>query len=152
MAVGQDLNFNVPRLGHKLFDENPVIAKAVGRLVLGRLKSLADLVLCPSDPHALAAAASAGLDHHRIADFASDFDRLVRVRNQAHVARHGADARLLGQLLGRNLVAHRLDCADGRPDKGNPCGLQSLGEFWVFRQGNHNPDAPPLRRSGARHP
>jgi hypothetical protein len=74
------------------------------------------------------------LDHHRIADLARDLHRLVGILDQAHVARHGADTRLLRDLLGGDLVAHRLDRGRGRADEGHARGLKRLGEFPVLGQ------------------
>jgi hypothetical protein len=68
VLVGQHLDLDVARLGHELLDEDAVVAETGGRLVLRRLEALGGLLVVPGDPHALAAAARAGLDHHRIAD------------------------------------------------------------------------------------
>ena len=134
MLVSQNLNFDVARLGDELFDKDTVIAKAVGRLVFRGLEPFARFCVIPRDPHAFAAATSGGLDHHWISDLVRDFDRLVRVLDQAHVTRHGANASLLGDFLGCDFVTHRLDRADRWPDKGNALFFQRFGEFGVFRQ------------------
>ena len=63
------------------------------------------------DPHALAAAAGGGLDHHRIADLVGDLHRVLVVLDDAEIARHGRDVGLGGRLLGFDLVAHRGDRA-----------------------------------------
>ena len=76
------------RLGDEFLDENPVIAEEAGRLVLGALKALARLFIVPGNPHALAAAARRGLDHHRIADFIGNLHRLFGVLDQPHIAGH----------------------------------------------------------------
>ena len=59
---------------------------------------------------------------------------LVRIRDQAHGAGHGRDARLGRDLLRRDLVAHRLDRRHGRADEGDTFGLQRPGEGRVFRK------------------
>ena len=63
------------------------------------------------DPHALAAAAGGGLDHHGIADLVGDLHRVLFVLDDAEMPRHGRDLGLGGGLLGFDLVAHRGDGA-----------------------------------------
>ncbi len=134
MRIAQDLDFNVPRLGDKFLDEDAIIAKAAGRFVLGALEPLARFIVVPGDPHPLAAAPGAGLDHHRVANLIGDFHRFLGVFDQPHVAGHGADIGFLCDLLGGNLVAHRFDGPHRRADKGDALGLKRLREFRVFRQ------------------
>ena len=69
------------------------------------------------DPHALAAAAGGGLDHHGIADGVGDLHRMLFVGDHAEEARHGRDVGLGGGLLGFDLVAHRGDGAGVRSDE-----------------------------------
>ena len=68
MAVAKHLNFDVTRLGHELLDKDTIVAKGIGRFVLGALEAFTRACIIPSNPHALAATACTGLDHHRIAD------------------------------------------------------------------------------------
>ena len=63
------------------------------------------------DPHALAAAAGGGLDHHGIADLVGDLHRVLFVLDDAEMPRHGRNLGLGGGLLGFDLVAHRGDGA-----------------------------------------
>ena len=134
VAVGQNLNFNMARLGDEFFNENPVIAKAGSRFILGRLKALARLIIIPRNAHTFAAATGAGFNHYRIANLTRDFHRLVGIRDQAHIAWNGADPRFLRQFLRGDLVAHRLDRASGRPDEGNAFFRQGFGKFHVLGQ------------------
>ena len=76
------------------------------------------------DAHALAAAAGGGLDHHGIADLFGDLHRLLRILDDAEVARHGRDFGLCGRLLGFDLVAHRGDRVRIRPDEDDAGLLQ----------------------------
>ena len=122
------------RLGYEFLNENPVITKGIRRLILGRLEPFARFLVIPRDPHALAAAPGAGLDHHRIADLVRDFHRLVGILDQPHIAGHRRHIRVLSDFLRGDLVPHRLNRAFGRADKGHALGLQRLGEFGVFRQ------------------
>lgn len=110
MRVAEHLNFDVARLRDELLDENPIIAKAVRGLVLGRLKAFARLGVVPRDPHPLPPPRR-GNDHHRIADLVRDFHGLFGVLDQTHVTGHGRHVRVLRNLFRRDLVAHRLDRA-----------------------------------------
>ncbi len=65
---------------------------------------------------------------------AGNLDRLVGVRDQAHMAGHGGHAGFRRQLLRGDLVAHRLDRADRRADKGHAHFFQCLGKSGIFRQ------------------
>ena len=132
VLVGQHLNLDVTRLRDELLDEDAVVAEAGRRLVLRGLEALGHLALIPGDPHALAAAAGTGLDHDRIADLAGNPHRLVRIGDQAHVARHGGDTGRHRQLLGGDLVAHRLNRGGRRADEHHARRLKCCGEVHVF--------------------
>ena len=76
---------------------------------LARSKPSRSSALVPGDAHALAAAAGRSLDHHGIADLGSDLLGMVGVLDDAEKARNGADPGGIGEFLGFDLVAHRLD-------------------------------------------
>ena len=122
------------RLGDEFLDEDAVIPEGGFRLVLRGLKAFAGLKVVPRDAHTLAAAAGAGLDHHGIADLVGDLHRLLRVRDQAHVARHGRNTCFGCDLFRGDLVAHRLDRARGRADEGHAQLVQRFGELHVLGQ------------------
>ena len=134
VLVAEHLDLDMARLRHELLDEDAVVAERAFRLVLRGLEALARLRVVPGDAHALAAAAGRRLDHDRIADFAGDLHRLVRIRDQAHMAGHGGYPGLGGELLRGDLVAHRLDRVDRRADEGDARRLQRFGEGGVLRQ------------------
>ena len=134
MGIAEDLNFDVARLRDKLLDEDPVIAKGIGRLVLRALEALARLLIIPCDAHTLAATARRGLEHHGVADLVGDFHRLVRIRNQAHIAGNGAHACFLGDLFRGDLVAHLFDRAHRGAYECHARSAQCFGEFGVLRE------------------
>src|SRR3546814_20162591 len=57
MLVAQYLDFDMARAFDELLDEHAVVAEAVEAFALGRLESLADILLVIGQAHALAAAA-----------------------------------------------------------------------------------------------
>ena len=134
MAVGQHLNFNMAWLGHKFFNENPIITKTGRRFVFRTEKALSRLHIIPRDPHALATAARTGFDHDRITNLPRYPHGLCLICDQAHIARHGGNTRFRRQFLRGNLVPHCLNRASGRANKGHAFGGQRRSKFRIFRQ------------------
>ena len=123
MLVAEDLDFDVARLLDEFFDEDAVVAEAVGGFVLGGLEPLARFNVVIGDAHALAAAARGRLDHHGIADLVRDFDGFFGVLDQAHVAGNAGHARLGRQFLGGDLIPHRGDGVRVRADESDAFGF-----------------------------
>src|SRR3546814_10923002 len=69
VLVAEDLDLDMARIEDEFLDEHPVVAEAVQPLALDALEALADVLLVIGEAHALAAAAGAGLHHHRTAAF-----------------------------------------------------------------------------------
>ena len=65
--------------------------KRVQPLALGRLEAFAHVRLVIGEPHALAAAAGAGLHHHRIADLGRDPHRVLGIVDLADEAGDDVD-------------------------------------------------------------
>ena len=86
------------------------------------------------DPHALAAAAGGGLDHHGIADLVGDLHRMLFVLDDAEMARHGRDLGLRGGLLGFDLVAHRGDRAGVGADEDDAGRLKRARKRFALGQ------------------
>ena len=124
----------MPRIFDVFFNEHAVVAEARFRLRRGGEEAFAHLIGRARDAHALAAAAGARLDHDRIADAVGDLDRLLRAFDHAKIAGHGGDLRCRRRLLALDLVAHRLDGVDVRPDERDAGRLQRLGEGGILRQ------------------
>jgi hypothetical protein len=137
VLVGQHLDLDMARLGDEFLDEHPVVAET--RLAASffdawkpsRTSSSFQAMRMPLPPPP-----GAGLDHHRIADLAGDLHRLVGILDQAHIAGHRADARLGGDLLRGDLVAHRLDRARRRADEGDAGGFSSASANLAFSDRN----------------
>ena len=111
MLVAEHLDFDVAGIDDELFDEDAVVAERGFGLGLGEVETFGDFGFRMRDPHALAAAAGGGLDHHGIADLVGDLHRVLFVFDDAEMSRHGRDFGLGGGLLGFDLVAHRGDGA-----------------------------------------
>lgn len=68
VLVGEHLNLHVAWLEHVLFHQHARIAERRLCLTLGRRQGVGQLAFFLDHFHALAAAASAGLEQHRVAD------------------------------------------------------------------------------------
>ena len=134
MAVSENLNFDVARLGDEFLDKDTVVAERVRRFVLGGLEPFAGFGVVPCDAHTLTTATSGGFDHDRITDLVRNFDGLFGVLDQTHVTRNGVHLSILSDLFRRDLVAHRFDCANRRPNEGNASSRQGLSKFRVLRE------------------
>src|SRR5690606_14912913 len=72
VQIAQHLDLDMARLGDEFLDKDAVVAEGRLRLVARQLEAFASFLVVPGDAHALAAAASRSLDHHRIADLLRD--------------------------------------------------------------------------------
>ncbi len=134
VPVAEDLDLDMARIGDEFFDEHPVVAERGFGLGAGARKTLRDLVAAVCDPHALAAAAGRGLDHHRIADLVGDPQRLGFVGDRAEMAGHGRHLGLGGELLRLDLVAHGGDGGRVRPNEDDAGSRQRLRKFRTLRE------------------
>ena len=119
MLIRHDLNFNVAGLGNKFLNEDPVVAEAIDRFIDGRLKTFCNFAFVCSNAHAFTAATSRGFNHHWIADFIGNLNRLIAIFDDPKVSRHSVDVGRTRKLFGRNFVAHDLNSFDVRSNEGN---------------------------------
>ena len=134
VGVAQDLDLDVARLLYELLDEDAVVAEAGQGLVAAGAETLQRFLVVAGYTQALAAAAGAGLDHHRVADVACDLDRALGARYGFVPARDRADLRRLGELLRCDLVAHRGDAVMLGPDEDDALFLDTAREVLVLRK------------------
>ncbi len=134
VLVAEDLDLDMARVLDELLDEDAVVAEGVETFALGRLEAFANVLLVISETHALAAAARAGLHHHRIADLVGDAHSMFGIVDLADIAGDDIDACFLGQLLGLDLVAHCRDGIGRRADEGDVFLGQSLHEARALGQ------------------
>ena len=79
VTVGDDLDLDMPGLGHVLLDVDGGVAEGRAGGVGGGGEGGNQVVLALHDLHADAAAAPAGLDDHRKPDAARDLGGFVRI-------------------------------------------------------------------------
>ncbi len=115
VRVGEHLDLDVARPLQVLLDQHAVVTEARRRLALARGQRGGELARRVDHPHALAAAAGAGLDQHRVADAIGFALQERGVLLGAVVARHQRHAGLLHQRLRFALAAHRADRRRGGP-------------------------------------
>ena len=133
VGVGQDLDLDVPRVPDQALDEQGVVAEAAAGLAAGATRSRRRRSRTPVHlAHALAAAARARLEQHRVADLLDGQRERGVVEARPVRAGHHGHARLRHRLLGADLVAHRLDRRRRRPDEHDPRLLARGGERGVL--------------------
>ena len=128
VLVAQHLNLDMARVFDKLFNEKPIIAKRGCGLRARPVEAFAHLIGIVGDAHALATAAGRCLDHHRIADFLGNAHSIIGGVEDAKIARNSGHPGIRSHLLGRDLVAHRLDGPWIRPDEGDSVFFKQRGE------------------------
>jgi hypothetical protein len=133
-GVTEDLHLDVPGVAQVALDQQRVVAEGAARLTPGPGDLLGQVGGVAHHPHALAAAAGAGLEQHREADL--DRGPGDRVVVHARLGAAGDDRHTRGGdgLLGADLVAHRLDRGDRWPDEDDPGLLAGPGEVDVLGQ------------------
>ena len=107
----EDLDLDVARLQDVLLDEHIVVAESIARLALAGFQRRSEISGLVDAPHALAAAACACLDQHRVTDGLGLARKKRPILVVAVVAGGQRYLGLLHQGLQRRFEAHR---ADGR--------------------------------------
>ncbi len=88
LGVGKDLYFDMARLRQVFFQQHFIVTEAAGRFALAGCQGCAEIGALLDDAHALAAAAGAGLEQHRIADRVSLFLQKCGILIVAVIAGH----------------------------------------------------------------
>ena len=132
--VAEHLHLDMARLLDIFLDQHRVVAEGGLGLAPRAGQRLGEIVGIVDAAHALAAAAGARLDQHRIADLA----RLAGEQHQplvlAVIAGHHRHAGLLHQPLGGVLQSHGADRGRRRADEHQPGRGHLVDEAGVFRQ------------------
>ncbi len=132
VAVGQDLDLDVPGPVDPALDEQGVVAEGGAGLAAGGGDLVGQQRLVADQPHTLAAAARGRLEQHRHADLPGRGGQLAVVQPAARGAGDDRDAGLAHRLLGPDLVAHQLDGLGGRADEDQPGVRAGAGEGGVL--------------------
>ncbi len=134
LAVAQHLDFDVARLLEIFLEVNVTIAKSRLGLRRGGGHGEFQIGLSAGNLHAAPAAASGGLDDHRIANVLGDQFGFANLRNSTLRTGNHRNTQCLGCTLGLDLVAHHPDVLGAGPDELDPVLVKDLGEFGVLRQ------------------
>jgi len=134
VQVGDDLDFDMPRLLQVLFQIDPAVAERRRSLVAGLGQGRLEHRRFAGDSHPLAATAGRRLDQHRIADLFGDLDRLVIIRDQTVAAGDDRHAGLDRDRTGGVLVAQLLHRLGGWADEVDLATATDFVEVGVFRQ------------------
>src|SRR6266700_612589 len=134
VLVAEHLDLDMARIDDEFLDEDAVVTKGRLGLGLGEAKAFGDLGLRMRDPHALAAAAGRGLDHHGVADLPGNLESVLVIFDDTEMAGHGGNLGLGGGLLGLDLVAHGGDRTRIGPDEDDAGLLQRAWERLALRE------------------
>jgi hypothetical protein len=110
VRVAEHLDLHMPGPGDVPLDQHRVVAEGRGGLALARPEHRVELARAAHDAHALAAAARARLDQHRVSDAIGFGREQPGVLVGAVIAGNQRHAGLSHQALGLGLQAHRPDC------------------------------------------
>ncbi len=132
VLVGEQLHFDVARVGDELLDINFIGVEGALGLAAGALVGGFEFALLMDEAHALAAAAGGGLEHDGIADGAGDGDGFVETGERLGGAGDAGDAGLLHRLAGAGLRAHHLHGGGGRADEGDAGVIAGADEGGVL--------------------
>ncbi|MCY1297429.1 hypothetical protein D9M70_468680 [compost metagenome] len=133
LAVGQNLDFDVTRVGEELLQVDHGVAERCTGFGAGQLGRLDQFFFLEDYAHAATTTATGGLDDHRIAHFTGDGQGSFLVfRQRAVGARHGRYAGTLHGVLGGHLVAHQANGVGFRADEGEAGFLHLFGEVGVL--------------------
>ena len=134
VGVAEHLDLDVARPLHVALDQDLVVAEGALGFALARGQCGIELAAGVHDAHALAPAARAGLDQHRIADGVGLPLQVGRILVLAVVAGHQRHAGFFHQRLGGGLAAHGRDGRRRRADEHQAGIGHAPGESFVLGQ------------------
>ena len=147
VLVANDLNFDMPRLFDVFFDKHASIAERTAGLAGGALKAVAALFVVLRQPHSLAAASRAGLEHHGIADLIGNGHGVIGVDDDVQMPGNRVHAGCVPPDCFEAILSPMLVIAcGGGPMNSMPAFGQSLRRIRPFPRGIRIRDAPLLRR------
>ena len=108
VAVGHDLKFDVVRIDDQFLDVNLGVAERLLRFHARAVKAVHQAGFVVRRAHAAAAAAGDRFDHHRIADFFRDLDRVLFVSTMPSLPGRDRNTGFARACPRGILVAHRV--------------------------------------------
>src|SRR5262249_50089443 len=132
--VGDDLKLNVVRIDDKFFQINLIISKRLLRFMTRAVERRFETGLVMRSAHPAAAAAAGCLDHHRVAEFPCNLDRLILCFDDSITPRCHRDAGLTRGRTSSVLVTHRLHRTRGRPDELDVAAFTNFREMRVLSE------------------
>ena len=131
-AVADHLHLDMAGCGQQLLDIEIAIAEGLARFRTAAREGLVDLLQVLDGPHAAAAAAGNGLEHHG-AMRGGKAPRLLQRRRPAG-SRHHRNGGALGQAPGADLVAEQRQRVAGRTDEDQACRRAACREIRVLTE------------------
>ena len=138
VAVGDQLDLDVPCPGDQALQEDHAAAERALGLVAGALVGVLELGAGVDPADAPATPTGRCLEHERVADALGSGQRVVQGVDAASAPRRDGHAHLLGEQLGADLVAQPAHRVGARTDEGHSEALAQVRERWVLRD-----EAPP---------
>ncbi len=134
VGIGEHLDLDMARVDDGLLQDQLARAEGALGLVARAVDGVDEVGVAFDQPHAAAAAAGRGLDHHRQADLARLLLQGGVALVGALIARHAGHAGIDHAALGGGLVAHGGDGGRRRADEDQAGLLAGVGEGLVLRQ------------------
>src|ERR1700737_2245367 len=135
VAVGQHLDFDMPRMRQKFFDIDFAVREGAPRFLARQSECIEQRGLVRHDAHAAPTAPAGCLYDHRISDIARQLTNGVRVVRQRLVGTWNAGHTCrTHRPFGSHLVAHRSNAGGIRPDEDQPRFGDTFREGGVLGQ------------------
>src|SRR5207249_3901131 len=137
-AISHDLKFNVARIEDELFQIHLIVSKRFLRLMTRAMEGRLKAWLIMRSAHPAATTAACRLDHHRVAEFPSDFYRLLLCLNDSIATRRYRHAGFARSCASSVLVAHGLHRTGGWSDE---LDVAAFADFYEMRVLSEEPIA-----------
>ena len=134
VLVGQDLHFDVAGIDDRLFDIDFAVAERTLRFALRRFERGTKFLASMHQPHAFAAAAGRGFQHHGVANALGHFFAFFGRSQAARGSRNERHAGFFHLLTGAGFRSHQFHGVWSGPDKLHARIGACLRELRVFRE------------------
>ncbi len=151
VAVGDQLDLDVPGPGHQALQKDHTAAEGALGLVAGALVGVLEVGGGVDPADAPATPTGGGLEHERVADALGSGQRVVQRVDAASAPRCDRHPHLLGEELGADLVAEPAHGVGTRADERHPEALAQVGERRILGD-EPPPDPDGVRRALDQHP